>query len=63
MTDKEKKFRDEQMKDARQMGIKVLAIEPFLESLGLQVESVRSDRLPVPLESLAPRGRGEGIAF
>ncbi|MFM7290972.1 MAG: hypothetical protein ACKO6B_07055 [Planctomycetia bacterium] len=63
MTDKEKRFREEQMKDARQMGIKVVAIEPFLQSLGLQVESVRSDRLPVPVESQAPRGRPEGIAF
>jgi hypothetical protein len=63
MTEKEKKFRDDQIREAKQQGIKVMAFEPFLDSLGLQVESVRSNRLPVPVNPQAAPARSENIAF
>jgi hypothetical protein len=63
MTEKEKKFRDEQIREAKQQGIRVMAFEPFLDSLGLQVESVRANRLPVPVNPQAAPARSENIAF
>lgn len=63
MTEKEKKFRDDQIREAKQQGIKVMAFEPFLDSLGLQVESVRSNRLPVPVNPQATPASSENIAF
>ena len=62
-SDTEKKRRVSQMKAAEQMGIKVIAIEPFLDMLGLQVESVRANRLPVPLDRNAAPARTENVAF
>ena len=62
-TAKQKERRVSQMKAAEQMGIKVTAIEPFLDMLGLQVESVRSNRLPVPLDRNAAPARTENVAF
>jgi hypothetical protein len=62
-SDTEKKRRGSQMKAAEQMGIKVIAIEPFLDMLGLQVESVRANRLPVPLDRNAAPARTENVAF
>ena len=60
---KQKERRISQMKAAEQMGIKVTAIEPFLDMLGLQVESVRTNRLPVPLDRNAAPARTENVAF
>jgi hypothetical protein len=60
---KQKERRVSQMKAAEQMGIKVTAIEPFLDMLGLQVESVRANRLPVPLDRNAAPARTENVAF
>ena len=62
-TAKQKEKRISQMKAAEQMGIKVIAIEPFLDMLGLQVESVRANRLPVPLDRNAAPARTENVAF
>ena len=62
-TAKQKEKRLSQMKAAEQMGIKVIAIEPFLDMLGLQVESVRANRLPVPLDRNAAPARTENVAF
>jgi hypothetical protein len=63
MSEKEKKFRDDQLREAKQLGIRVMAIEPFLDSLGLQVESVRANRLPVPVDPQAAPARSENVAF
>ncbi len=63
MTEKEKKFRDDQMKDAKQLGIKIVAIDPFLGMMGIQVESVRENRLPVPIDPNAAPARAENVAF
>jgi peroxiredoxin family protein len=63
MSEKEKKFRDEQIKDAKQMGIKVFAMEPFLGMMGIQVESVRATRLPVPVSPNAAPAPAENVAF
>jgi len=63
MSDKEKKFRDEQIKDAKQMGIKVFAMEPFLGMMGIQVESVRATRLPVPVSPNAAPTPADNVAF
>jgi hypothetical protein len=62
-TTKQKEYRLRQMDAAKQMGIKVVAIEPFLDMLGLQVESVRSNRLPVPIDPNAAPARAENVAF
>ena len=62
-TAKQKEKRISQMKAAEQMGIKVIAIEPFLDMVGLQVESVRANRLPVPLDRNAAPARTENVAF
>jgi len=62
-TTKQKEYRARQMDAAKQMGIKVVAMDPFLEMLGLQVESVRENRLPVPVNSSAAPGRTENVAF
>ena len=60
---KQKENRVRQMDAAKQLGIKVMAIEPFLDMLGLQVESVRANRLPVPIDSNAAPARTENVAF
>lgn len=58
-TAKQKEKRVSQLEAAKQLGIKVMAIEPFLGLLGLQVESVRDTRLPVPIAPYAAPGRTE----
>jgi hypothetical protein len=45
--------RDAQKKLAKRLGIKEVAIEPFLEMMGLQTEAVRQNRLPVPINDQA----------
>ena len=60
---KPKETRVRQLEAAKQLGIKVMAIEPFLDLMGLQVESVRANRLPVPIDSNAAPARGENVAF
>ena len=62
-TPKQKEYRLRQMDAAKQLGIKVVAIEPFLDMLGLQVESVRANRLPVPIDANAAPARAENVAF
>ena len=62
-TAKQKEKRLSQMEAAKQMGIKVMAIEPFLGLMGLQVESVRENRLPVPVDPNAAPARSENVAF
>jgi hypothetical protein len=62
-TTKQKDKRTSQMEAAKQLGIKVIAIEPFLDMLGLQVESVRANRLPVPIDRNAAPARTENVAF
>lgn len=54
MTTKQKERRDEQKKLAKNLGVRVVAIEPFLDMMGLQTESVRQNRLPVPVNDQAP---------
>ena len=60
---KQKENRVRQLDAAKQLGIKVMAIEPFLDMMGLQVESVRANRLPVPIDSNAAPARTENVAF
>jgi len=60
---KQKENRVRQMDAAKQLGIKVMAIDPFLDLMGLQVESVRANRLPVPIDSNAAPARTENVAF
>ena len=60
---KQKENRVRQLEAAKQLGIKVMAIAPFLDLMGLQVESVRANRLPVPIDSNAAPARGENVAF
>ena len=60
---KQKENRIRQLEAAKQLGIKVMAIEPFLDLMGLQVESVRANRLPVPIDSNAAPARTENVAF
>ena len=62
-TAKQKENRTRQMEAAKQLGIKTVAIEPFLGMMGLQVESVRANRLPVPIDSNAAPARTENAAF
>jgi cytoskeletal protein RodZ len=62
-TAKQKQRRAEQMDLAKQQGIKVIAIEPFLDMLGLQMDSVRANRLPVPVDPQAAPTRSENVAF
>ena len=63
MTAKEKEYRTRQLTDAKQIGIKVMAIEPFLDLMGLQLDSVRASRLPVPVEDRPTSVRSDNIAF
>ncbi|MFM8890850.1 MAG: hypothetical protein ACKOTB_04350 [Planctomycetia bacterium] len=63
MTTKQKKTRQDQIEAAKQLGIKVIAIEPFLGMMGLQLESLRTNRLPVPAEERAAPTPAEGVAF
>ena len=62
-TAKQKENRTRQLEAAKQLGIKTVAIEPFLGMMGLQVESVRANRLPVPIDSNAAPARTENVAF
>ena len=62
-TAKQKENRSRQLEFAKQLGIKVMAIEPFLSLMGLQVESVRDTRLPVPVTPNAAPARTENVAF
>ena len=62
-TAKQKENRTRQMEAAKQLGINTVAIEPFLGMMGLQVESVRANRLPVPIDSNAAPARTENAAF
>jgi len=62
-TAKQKEDRIRQLEAAKQMGIKVMAIDPFMELLGLQMDSVRSNRLPVPVDPRATPARSENLAF
>ncbi|NCY01643.1 MAG: hypothetical protein EBX36_01725 [Planctomycetia bacterium] len=62
-TPKQKENRDLQIKKANSMGIRVLAIEPFLDMLGLQTQAVRANRLPVPVEERAAPTPSAGLAF
>jgi hypothetical protein len=63
MSEREKKYRETQKKEAAQLGIKTVGIEPFLGMMGLQVESVRASRLPVPVDPNAAPARTENVAF
>ena len=62
-TAKQKETRTRQLDAAKQLGIKVVAIEPFLGMMGLQTESVRSNRLPVPVDPNAAPARTDNVAF
>lgn len=62
-TAKQKDNRVRQLEAAKQLGIKVMAIEPFLGLMGLQVESVRENRLPVPINPDAAPARSDNLAF
>lgn len=48
LSKEEKERRKIQIDEARRLGIKVVALEPFLAMMGLRTESVRENRLPVP---------------
>ena len=62
-TAKQKEDRVRQLEAAKQLGIKVMAIEPFVDMLGLQMDSVRTNRLPVPVDPRAAPPRSENVAF
>ena len=62
-TAKQKEDRVRQIEAAKQLGIKVMAIEPFIDMLGLQMDSVRSNRLPVPVDPRAAPAQSENVAF
>jgi len=62
-TAKQKEDRIRQLEAAKQLGIKVMAIEPFINLLGLQMDSVRTNRLPVPVDPRAAPPRSENVAF
>jgi len=62
-TAKQKENRSRQIEAATQAGIKVMAIEPFLGMLGLQTESVRANRLPVPVDDDAAPTPAANLAF
>jgi len=62
-TAKQKEDRVRQIEAAKQLGIKVMAIEPFIDMLGLQMNSVRTNRLPVPVDPRAAPAQSENMAF
>lgn len=63
MSDKEKRLREKQLKEAARLGIKVVAIEPFLGMMGLQLDAVGANRLPVPADQRAAPARPENVAY
>lgn len=63
LTAKQKENRTRQLEAAKQLGIKVMAIEPFLGLMGLQMDSVRADRLPVPINEQAAPTPAANAAF
>jgi hypothetical protein len=54
MTEKDKENRTKQLELAKQMGIKVQAVEPFLGMLGLQLDALGENRMQVPDGRLMP---------
>lgn len=62
-TAKQKEDRIRQLEAAKQLGIKTMAIEPFMDLMGLQMDSVRTNRLPVPVDPRATPTRSENLAF
>jgi hypothetical protein len=63
LTAKQKENRSRQLEAAKQLGIKVMAIEPFLGLMGLQMDSIRADRLPVPIDEQAAPTPAANAAF
>ena len=63
MNDKMKENRVRQIAEAKQLGIKVLAIEPFLGMLGLQLDAVGANRLPAIVDRLAPPARAGNSGY
>jgi hypothetical protein len=63
MTQKEKESREKLIKEAERLGIKVVAIEPFLGMMGLQLDAVGANRLPVPADQRAAPARTENVAY
>ena len=63
MTEKEKENRLRQIAEAKRLGIKVVALEPFLDMMGLQLDAVGSNRLPVPADQRAAPARTENVAY
>lgn len=53
----------EQIKEANRLGIKVVAMEPFLGMVGLQLDAVGANRLPVPADQRAAPARPENVAY
>jgi flagellar motor protein MotB len=63
MSDKDKRLREKQLKEASRLGIKVVAMEPFLGMMGLQLDAVGANRLPVPADQRAAPARPENVAY
>jgi flagellar motor protein MotB len=63
MSDKDKRLREKQLKEAARLGIKVVAMEPFLGMMGMQLDAVGANRLPVPADQRAAPARPENVAY
>lgn len=57
MTEAEKTRRQKQLDEAKRLGIRVVAMEPFLGMMGLQLDAVGANRLPVPADQRAAPAR------
>jgi len=63
VSEKEKEGRLRQIAEAKRLGIKVVALEPFLDMMGLQLDAVGANRLPVPADQRAAPARTENLAY
>jgi hypothetical protein len=63
MSEADKKKRDRQLDEAKRLGIKVVAMEPFLAMMGLQLDAVGGNSLPVPADRRAAPARPENVAY
>ena len=62
LSDKEKEFRTRQIKEARQNGIRVITLDAFLDMMGLHMEGIGSNRLPVPVDRRAAPTPAQNLA-
>jgi hypothetical protein len=55
--------RDKQLKEARRLGIRIVGLDAFLEMLGLDRDSLDSNRLIHAGDQAAPPARSGGVAY